>query len=571
MNDYVYTKVMDVLTKDSVKKKWEAFLNYILKYRFIILFIFFLYFDADIYLLFVNNKSDYIGLMCIFVIAGIVLSVMVYAKVMKECFYCRRSFLYCLLYFVMILHSGSYEKNYASTISIVGLSLISIIVFYGRRYVFLIPLICFILNILSPGFYTDFFISIMVICYFSDNIHVIRSSVFWKKMFLYITGILFYFVSVILDYVCNIGDIISFSMVWQLFNDYFHFGFTARGLFATIRYIFVGEEGSFYKSFNFVLCFQIIGLLCLFLLIYVLWIESKDNCYAKMICIAMLCSETVRNIADAEMFVYFDIWMICGLTACVIFLLRNNKYILIPIIMAILMLVHHGFGIFLFPTFCVIFFYYCLTKEKVEVKTWIVFIIALAMVVLLFGYFHFFSHLYVKIPFKDACEYVAGYIGRKVPDKIELLSSKELFDNNGVLFLNIKYILYNGKITDFGIQIINSASIYNSVLLFLLLSPLYYIIVSNFKVFKGRNGIYGLIAKTAPFVLIIFLASYLEVDYGRWNGFYIFSLILILLFSIIIDSDKSWIQQIPEKYRKLVCEVIIALMIAIPNMGVWAN
>ena len=296
-----------------------------------------------------------------------------------------------------------------------------------------------------------------------------------------------------------------------------------------------------------------------------------DNKYANFLCLALICSESFRNAADACMFVNFDNILFCCLLLCTILLIKDRYVVLIPILVSVVMLVHHGFGIFLFPALFIIMVYYYLSKEESQKsKILCLILVTVLAVLILFAYFQFHAHLNNKMTFPDACRYISNYVRHEIPEGIDQMSSEELLQEDGYFLVNIKYILYNGKVNDFGIQNYTLTSVYNSLLLILYLLPVYILLFYNFKAFKNHRGFEGIFAKVSPFCLIIFLFSYMEVDYGRWNSCLILSLILGLLSALLINPEKSWISHIPEKYRELVCEGIVILMILVPNMGVWA-
>lgn len=576
MINSIITKLQLLITKYDIKSKVadrvQPLFKFAQKYSLLIIYLYLILINPAILTYIFERGIDGDIIVCFIeiILSGIILN-----KTINICSKKKGLFVYCLVYLVLISHAGLDLNPLSTSTAILGLSIISVFIFSKRNYIFFLPLFCFAISWASPNFYTEFFTSLLVFFYLTSsesNINVPwKNTHKFRKILFFLCGVLFYFSSLIVNYINQLKTVKRSAMLWQFFNDYFHFGLIPRGLVSTIRRIILGSDTSFVHSFIFIVAFQCLCLFTIFSLIHVLWKSSQTNPYAKLLCLALLSCESIRNYTTLDMIINFDSLLVCFFIISVILLIKNRILVLIPLLVAIAMFAHHGFGIFLFPALFTILLFFFLSDKNYNIKILIIILLTSAIALGLFIYFHFFSHLYIKLPLSDACNYIGEYTGKIYPDNLDQLSSDELLSLGGYFLMNVKYILYNGKIANYGVQKYASLSLFNSSLLLISMIPLFILVISNFKSFEKSSGIKGFIAKVAPFTLLINLASYLEVDCGRWNSFIILSLVLILLSSLLINPGKSWINQIPEKYRILFCKGIIILMILIPPMGVWAN
>ena len=557
--------------KSQLKNMLPSILGVLKKYLLLFLFIYFLTINPALISYVLDNSFDLKALMY--------LSMTVAATVLfywssRHCFANNRLLLYNFVLIIMASHKGFSTNCLEAELTILGLSVVSVIVSIYRRFIPLIPFICFAVNLMLPGFYSIFLISILVICYLTSKEY---SDIRYSKplqIFLAVSSVILYFVCLFRDFLVTAKEFPKNIMLWQCYNDYFHFGFITRGLIASLRYILFGPDSNLAQTYFFLCGLQTLSLIGIFYLIYVLHKKSKDNPYSQFLVLALLCSETLRNATDVYMIANFDNLLIFCLMLCVIWIIDNKYLFLIPVVISFCMLVHHGFGIFMFPALFIIFLYSYLSKESdkaMRKKIFSATLITTVLVVSWFVYFQFFAHLNNKMTFDEACRYIGSFTNYVAEDNLDLMSTDEILTKYGFFFVNIKYILYNGKVDDFGIQYISFASITNSIFLLLIMIPVYLLCAKNYKNFRKKPGFSGLVGKTAPYFFLIILLSYLEVDYGRWNSFIILSLIMSLLSALLIDTENSWINHIPEKYRMLVCEGLVIFMIIIQPMGVWAN
>lgn len=553
---------------NQVKNAIPSVISIINKYRFAILFIYFILINPATF----SYICNYFDTSFILYLAVLVATIACFGISIKRTYTNPGMFFYCCVYLFLTLHDGFDFNCFDPLFSFLGLSILSVIIFYKRNFFFAIPIVCFLFSLILPDFYNNHIFSTLIIYFLAgaknDNTVLSKS----QKLFCIISGILFYLITTFQNYADDINGIANNVMIWECYSDYFHFGFIPRGLVATIRYITLGPNTSFYRTFFFLYFFQILCIFGIFFTLYLLWKESAENHYAKLLCLAIFCSETIRNAVNTDMAVYFDNLLILLFLICVLLLVKNKLLYLIPIFVSIAMLTHHGFGLFLFPALLTILaFCYLTSKSLYRSRLLCISIFSTVIVLTLFSYFHFFAHENIILSFSEACKYIATYTGHIIPDNIDSLSTRDILAGSGYLFVNLKYILYNGKQTDFGIQEHLGFSVQNSALLILFLIPIFYLCVLNTKSISSHTKFDRFIHRAFPFILPLTLISYLETDYGRWNSFLILSLLSILLASLLIKGEESWINQIPEKYRKTICKGLIVLMVLIPNMGVWAT
>ena len=479
--------------------------------------------------------------------------------------------LYYVLLILLLIRRGFGLDCEINTAAALGIALLSVILFEKREYYIVMPIICLICDFFSQGFLNEVLITTLTIMFLTKNPTEESDNKYKNIKVVFGISLICYLICIIKNYLKMKTKVIYSVLLWQWFNDYLTFGFGTRGLVATVRRLIMGNEFSQDKNFLFIIITQ---LLCVGIMIFTIirvYKKYDKDIVMRLLIIALICSEPFRKIMDSFMMVYFDGILVCILIACISLLVNDKFMFAIPFLILVAMCIHHGFAIFLFPILFMIMLYkYLASDEDKRKRVLAVAVTSVIIVVGMFAYFHFFAHYNNKMNYNDACKVMSEYTGHKIPDNFENMTMEELLDEDGYFWVNIDYVMFDGKNTQYGIQQSLKRGLVNSAIIWIIMIPLVLLYGCNFRQFNEKNRFNRLVAKTAPFFILVLMAAYLEADYGRWNGFYMMSLLLGLLVPIIIDREKSWTCSFSNEQCEQICRWIIILMIFIPNMGIFA-
>lgn len=273
------------------------------------------------------------------------------------------------------------------------------------------------------------------------------------------------------------------------------------------------------------------------------------------------------------MYIYYDCVLVLIALTCLLLLIKDRYVFLLLPLLGIGMCIHHGFAIFVFPMlFAVMVYRYLVSEGKAKLRYAVLILLSLLIVGCSFMYFHFVASAKDKMSFEDACQYMAECTDKDIPDDIGAYSAEDLIEQTGYFYVNIDYVMYDGKVKNYGIQVVHPDGLIYSAILWIIMIPL---ICLFFKTFRRvtPKGFDKLVSILTPCSLFIILIAYLEADYGRWNGFMILTLISILISTYMISPKNAFLTDDTHTSEKKWTpgKLIVLLMILIPNMGAFAR
>lgn len=455
-----------------------------------------------------------------------------------------------LLFGIAVIFMFRLDKtnDWRNLISSGLLPLIFYIILAGKKYVLYVPLICLLANLLIPNYITSFLPYYTVVYYFKrEDVPVKRLQ---AKVFPFFAALIL-IIGILINYLYA-ESYLSDPMIFQFFNDYYHFGFTSRGFFSTFIYLFFGNNRpwSVIKWALFgIHTASVIGIIGFIYLIYKN-ISDKYSKDCKILALSVLSCGAVRFMcySDRNM-LFIDGVFICLAVICFYLVIKSRMLYMIPLLCALSMCIHHVFGILVFPYLFICMAYKCICSKKKN--DFIVLIMSTFVTVALFIYFQFFAYRFSPLNFEDGIMYFERAIDiGKLPN---------------LLYQNIRYVVFNGKVDSYGIQydvmLSESKLIFVRTIIYHLLFLLpEIVIVKNFFSVSDKKifAFMGL----AQFVSLV---SYMEIDYYRWNITIALFLPVTLLSMVAINPTGNWLCRFKNESRK---DVFIFYMFVITQFVV---